>query len=72
MGQFILVVQESTNLLNFIEKFSHLAATFPLDDENLKTIFWIGVNFHHPVDLPDTIGLDWRETVIRCLESILS
>lgn len=72
MGLFILVAQEITSLLIFIEKCSHLAVTFPLGDENLKTLFWIGANFHHSVDLPDTTGLDWRETVIRCLERILS
>ncbi|KAL0182313.1 hypothetical protein M9458_021688, partial [Cirrhinus mrigala] len=26
-------------------------------------------NYHHPVDLPDTTGLSWREAIIQCLES---
>ncbi|KAL1269171.1 hypothetical protein QQF64_031460 [Cirrhinus molitorella] len=27
-------------------------------------------NYHHPVDLPDTTGLSWREGILRCLESV--
>ncbi|KAL0185483.1 hypothetical protein M9458_021180, partial [Cirrhinus mrigala] len=33
-------------------------------------LFWIGANYHHPVDLNDTTGLCWREAIIQCLESI--
>ncbi|XDV30848.1 hypothetical protein PO909_033682 [Leuciscus waleckii] len=50
--------------------FYHLAATAPFDDETLKSIFWIGAYYYHPVDLPDTTGLGWREAIIRCLESV--
>ncbi|ROL32997.1 hypothetical protein DPX16_5892 [Anabarilius grahami] len=39
-------------------------------DETIKSLFWIGASYHHPVDLPDTSGLAWREAIIRCLESI--
>ncbi|ROL41264.1 hypothetical protein DPX16_5373 [Anabarilius grahami] len=44
-----------------LEPFFHLALTCPFDDESLKSMFWIGVNFHRPVDLPDTTDLNWRE-----------
>lgn len=27
---------------------------------------------YDPVDLPDTFGLNWRDAIIRCLESVLS
>ncbi|ROL05642.1 hypothetical protein DPX16_4860 [Anabarilius grahami] len=44
--------------------------TCSYDDETLKSLFWNRANYHHPVDLPDTSGLDWREAIIRCLESV--
>jgi len=47
-----------------------LALNCPYNNETLKSLFWIGANFHHPVDLPDTTGLNWREAIIRCLESV--
>ncbi|XP_050991501.1 uncharacterized protein LOC127181049 isoform X3 [Labeo rohita] len=37
----------------------------------MKSLFRIGANYHRPVDLPDTTGLNWKETMFRCLESIL-
>jgi len=40
--------------------------------ETLKSLFWIGANYHHPADLTGTSGLGWREAVIRCLESSIS
>ncbi|ROL45287.1 hypothetical protein DPX16_17898 [Anabarilius grahami] len=39
-------------------------------DKTLKSLFWIWFNYHHPVDLPDTSGLNWRDAIIRCLESV--
>ncbi len=36
-----------------------------------RSLFWHGTNYHHPVDLPDTKGLCWREGILRCLESVL-
>ncbi len=35
----------------------------------LKSLFKIGANCHRPVDLPDTTRLNWREAIVRCLES---
>ncbi len=36
----------------------------------LKSLYWIGANYQHPVELPDTKGLCWRKAVVRCLESV--
>ncbi len=41
-----------------------------LDDATLNSLFWIGANYHRPVDLPDTTGLSWREGILWCLESV--
>ncbi|ROL50936.1 hypothetical protein DPX16_14467 [Anabarilius grahami] len=62
--------QESPDLFSFVQDFIFLAVTSTLDDQSLKTLFRIRVTFHQPLDLPDTTGLNWREAVIRCLESV--
>ncbi|KAL0162611.1 hypothetical protein M9458_042007, partial [Cirrhinus mrigala] len=36
----------------------------------LNSLFWIGANYHRPIDLPDTTGLCWREAIIWCLENV--
>ncbi|ROL42589.1 hypothetical protein DPX16_13996 [Anabarilius grahami] len=54
----------------FTVEFCRLADRSPYDDEMLKSLYWIRVNFHHPIDLPDTQGLCLREAVVRCLESV--
>lgn len=65
-AKFTAVAQMSHNFFTFTEHFCHLVVT----SKTLKSFFWIGANYHYPVDLPDTSGLDWREAIIRCLESI--
>ncbi len=35
-----------------------------------NTLFWLGANYHRPVDLPDTTRLSWREGVFRYLGSV--
>ncbi len=42
-------------------EFYRLAAETALDDAVINHLFWLGANYHHPVDLPDTTGLSWRE-----------
>lgn len=43
---------------------------FPTHNDTLKSLYWIGVNYQHQVDLPDTQGLSLRDVVIKCLESV--
>ncbi len=47
-----------------------LAVCTALDDAKLNSLFWIGANYHSPMDLSDTTGLSWREGILRCLESV--
>lgn len=69
---FSTVAQITHNFLDFTECFCCLAVTCPYDDETLKSLFWIGANFHHAVQLPDNTALTWKEVIIRYLESILT
>lgn len=60
--------------LPFVEnawEFCRLAVCRPLDNAMLNLLFWIGANYHHPVDFPDTTGLSWTEGILWYLESIL-
>lgn len=70
VAKFAAVAQMSHDFLIYTEQFCRLAITCPYDDETLKSLFWIGANYHHQVDLTDTSELDWREAIIRCLESV--
>ncbi len=54
----------------FAWEFCGIDANTALDDATLNSLFWIGANYHRPVDLPDTPGLSWREGILRCLESV--
>ncbi|XP_048058159.1 proline-rich protein 36-like [Megalobrama amblycephala] len=66
--RFIHVAQESQDVLSFSTLFFHLAVTSQLEDETLKTLFRIGVNFHGPSNLADITGLNWKEALLKCLE----
>ncbi|ROL42896.1 Bromodomain-containing protein 4 [Anabarilius grahami] len=59
----------SHDFLSFATAFFHLALTSLLEDEALKTLFWIRANFHGPSNLPDTTSLNWKDSLIKCLES---
>lgn len=56
------------HFLTFTEEFCRLAVNCPYDNENLKSLFWIGEHYHHPVDLPETTRQNWKESIIWCLE----
>lgn len=56
--------------MDFALRFSQSAVRTAFDNETLKSLFWIRANYYHPVDLPDTYGLCWRDAVIRCLDHI--
>ncbi len=51
-------------------EFCGLALCTALNDATINSLFWIGANYHRPLDLPDTTGLSWREGILRCLESV--
>lgn len=71
-AKFAALAQMNHDLLGYMENLCCLAVTCPYDDETLKSLFWIETNYHHPVDLPDNLGLDSREFIIRCTESAYS
>ncbi|KAK2881359.1 hypothetical protein Q8A67_018627 [Cirrhinus molitorella] len=60
-ARFIALAQRSQDLEDFVRDFSYFATTTTFDNETLKSLFWIGANSHHSVDLPDTTGLNWRK-----------
>lgn len=68
--QFAALVHSGLNIFDFHFYFVKLAERTAFDDETSKSMFWIGANYYHPVDLPDTKGLSWREVIIRYVESI--
>ncbi len=68
--RFAALARRSQDMEDFAGDFSCFAVNTTFDDEALKSLFKFGANCHHPVDLPDTTGLNWREANIRCLESV--
>ncbi len=69
-AKFTSLARKYLPLLEYAVEFSQLAVLTAVDAAALNSLFWIGVNYHRPVDLPDTIGLSWREAIISCLESV--
>ncbi|KAL0190721.1 hypothetical protein M9458_013419, partial [Cirrhinus mrigala] len=55
---------------DYVQEFCRLAMMSGLNDAAINSLFWIGTNYYHPVDLPDTTGLSRREGILRCLESV--
>ncbi len=53
-------------------EFCRLAAVTELHDAAILHLFLLGASYHHPMDLPDTTGLCWREGIYRCLGSFRS
>ncbi len=68
--RFAALARRIQDIEDFARDFSRFAITTVFNDETQKSLFKVGTNCHHPVDLPDTMGLKWREAIIRCLESV--
>ncbi len=62
---FAVLAHRDLQLEEFAQEFGRLAMWMELDDAMLNSLFWIGANYHRPVDLPDTIGLSWREGILQ-------
>ncbi len=58
--------------VEFAGEFCGLAAVTELHDAAILHLFRLGANYQHPMDLPDTTGLCWREGICRCLGSYRS
>ncbi len=58
--------------LDFAQAFVRLALTSSLEGDVFKTLFRLGISYHQRIELPDTSNLNWREAIIRCLESLRS
>ncbi len=69
-SHFATLARLNLPFYEYAGEFCKLAAATAWDDVTLNHLFWLGANFHHPVDLPDTSGLSWREGIFRCLGSV--
>ncbi len=67
---FSALARRDLPFVEYAREFCGLAVCTALDDAKLNSLFWIGANYHSPMDLPDTTGLSWREGILRCLESV--
>ncbi len=68
--RFTSLAHKDLSLLEYAVEFSQLAVLTVFDDAALNSLFLIRANDYRPVDLPDTTGPSWRESIIWCLESI--
>ncbi len=66
-SRFAAIARLNLPFYEYAGEFCKLAAAMAWDDVTLNHLFWLGANFHYPVDLPDTSGLSWREGIFRCL-----
>ncbi len=71
-AQFILMAHTTKEPLDFARAFVRLALTSSLEGDVLKTLFRLGISYHQSIELPDTSNLNWKEAIIRCLESLRS
>lgn len=71
-ARFIGLAQEGLPFLDYTLHFCQLAQRAALDDEMIKSLYWIGANYYHQGDLPDMQGLCWREAILQFLEKVYS
>lgn len=64
-AKFAALTRRGQNLMDYTLQFCHLAVRSPFDDETIKTLYWIGANYKHQVDLPDMQGLSWRDAILE-------
>ncbi|KAL0173806.1 hypothetical protein M9458_029774, partial [Cirrhinus mrigala] len=64
---FSALARRDLPFVEYAREFCGLATMLVLDDATLNSLFWIGANYYHSVDLPDTTGLSWREGILQCL-----
>ncbi len=69
---FITLAEASQDPLTYVKAFVPLALTSSLDGEMLLSLFRLGITYHQPMEVPETGNIDWKEAIIRCLESLLS
>lgn len=65
-GQIAAAAQSSRDLFTFTEKYCSLIHSSALDDETIKALYRIGVNFLDPRELPNLAVLGWKEAIIQC------
>ncbi len=60
-AEFVALACRDLPFVEFAWEFCRLATATAWEDATINSLFWIGGNYHCPVDLPDTTGLSWRE-----------
>ncbi len=68
----LALIRWDLSFTEYTGEFCGLAASTELHDAPILHLFWLGANYHCPMDLPDITGLCWREGIYRCLESFRS
>ncbi|ROL42805.1 hypothetical protein DPX16_8551 [Anabarilius grahami] len=67
-AKFIALAQESHDFFVYSSRFFLFAVSSQLEDEELRKLYRIGASYNGPCVLPDTTGLNWRETMLKCVE----
>ncbi len=68
----LALIRRDLPFVEYTAEFCGLAAVSKLHDATILHLFRLGACYHHPIDLPDTTGLSWREGIYRCLGSFRS